>query len=310
MTLDDRLNRSRLDLGAATGPCPETNPLPTGGQCLYAIAGTTAVAGGPDSSFEYYSLAPSLLAAHSLRVSTSGSGSGEVTGPGVECGPGRRQCIQTYTSGTSITLTAKPALGSTFAGWSGACSGRGVCRVTMNADQVVGAAFTAPRVTTSLRFGRHRGPLSSPIVAPREADGLDMVITYNSGPHCPYASADPHFHVTWLGRALALGNASAPCRNKPSWYSNQLTLMWNTTTGAIIRARWEVNGKAVQTPSGLHPSEVGALMDICPDRSVAFCNGPKSNSIAELQWTRGTQPIGRALVPKGAKRVLVHSNSG
>jgi hypothetical protein len=42
-------------------------------------------------------------------------------------------------------LTASPAAGSTFAGWSGAgCTGTGACLVVMNAAQSVVATFNTP----------------------------------------------------------------------------------------------------------------------------------------------------------------------
>jgi hypothetical protein len=41
-----------------------------------------------------------------------------------------------------VTLTATPAGGSTFAGWSGACTGVGSCVVTMSGPQTATAAFT------------------------------------------------------------------------------------------------------------------------------------------------------------------------
>ena len=47
-----------------------------------------------------------------------------------------------YTSGTSVTLVAVPATGSTFAGWSGACTGTGTCTVAMTAARTVTATFT------------------------------------------------------------------------------------------------------------------------------------------------------------------------
>src|SRR4030095_5918505 len=49
----------------------------------------------------------------------------------------------------NVTLTATPAAGSTFAGWSGACSGTGSCTVTMSAARSVTATFnaTTPVVT-------------------------------------------------------------------------------------------------------------------------------------------------------------------
>jgi sugar lactone lactonase YvrE len=44
-------------------------------------------------------------------------------------------------AGTTITLTATPEAGYTFAGWQGACSGTGTCRVTMNGPVSVAAQF-------------------------------------------------------------------------------------------------------------------------------------------------------------------------
>lgn len=68
------------------------------------------------------------------------SGTGTVSGPGISC-PG--DCVEDYTSGTAVTLTATPDPGWQFKSWSGACAGQGnPCRVTMNADLSATAAFT------------------------------------------------------------------------------------------------------------------------------------------------------------------------
>jgi hypothetical protein len=76
---------------------------------------------------------------HTLAVSPSGTGSGSVTGgAGINC-PGT--CSQIYPFGTQVTLTATPAAGSTFAGWSGGCSGTESCVVTLGSDQAVTATF-------------------------------------------------------------------------------------------------------------------------------------------------------------------------
>jgi hypothetical protein len=52
-------------------------------------------------------------------------------------------CSVEATTGTEATLVATPAAGSTFAGWSGACSGTGPCNVTLSQSEAVTAAFTA-----------------------------------------------------------------------------------------------------------------------------------------------------------------------
>jgi hypothetical protein len=76
-----------------------------------------------------------------LTVSLAGTGSGTVTSSpaGINCGI---DCSDAYASGTEVTLTAASATGSTFSGWSGACTGTGACKVTMSATRSVTATFT------------------------------------------------------------------------------------------------------------------------------------------------------------------------
>jgi len=78
-----------------------------------------------------------------LLVSRSGSGGGTVTSSptGIDCGS---TCSAKFDHGTQVTLTASPAAGSSFTGWSGnGCSGTGSCKVTLNADTAVTANFDA-----------------------------------------------------------------------------------------------------------------------------------------------------------------------
>ena len=76
-----------------------------------------------------------------LTVTKAGTGSGTVrsTPAGVSCGA---DCTEAYTSGTSVTLTARAGIGSTFSGWSGACTGSGACVVSMTQARSVTATFT------------------------------------------------------------------------------------------------------------------------------------------------------------------------
>ena len=77
---------------------------------------------------------------NTLTVSKSGKGKGKVTSSpsGISCG---KACTHGFVYGTVVTLKAKAAKGSTFAGWSGACKGTKRCRVTTNDKVAVKAKF-------------------------------------------------------------------------------------------------------------------------------------------------------------------------
>jgi hypothetical protein len=76
-----------------------------------------------------------------LTVLASGTGGGTITSSpaGINCGA---TCTASFGQGVTVTLTAAPAPGSSFTGWTGACSGTGTCTVPMNAAATVGAQFT------------------------------------------------------------------------------------------------------------------------------------------------------------------------
>jgi len=99
---------------------------------------------------------------YALTVSTAGNGFGEVFGTGINCGVDASDCNQSMSGGTSTTLTATPASGSTFSGWSGACTGTGACSITMNSNQAVAANFTSSSgfVLTALTTGSGSGVIT------------------------------------------------------------------------------------------------------------------------------------------------------
>ncbi len=73
-----------------------------------------------------------------LTVNLAGAGLGTVTGSGIDCGV---DCTEPYDPGSQVGLTATPAPGSEFAGFSGDCAGA-TCDLTMSADRSVTATFT------------------------------------------------------------------------------------------------------------------------------------------------------------------------
>jgi len=58
---------------------------------------------------------------------------------GIDCGA---ICTRNYLSGRVVTLTPLPSIGSTFTGWSGACSGTGTCTITVTGANSVTASFS------------------------------------------------------------------------------------------------------------------------------------------------------------------------
>ena len=86
---------------------------------------------------------------HVLRVFGDGAGSGTVTtpeaSPQLSCtitrGGLSGVCGAAYPGSSAVRLAATPNAGSTFAGWSGACTGPDGCVVDMSKEQTVTAAF-------------------------------------------------------------------------------------------------------------------------------------------------------------------------
>ncbi|CDH44208.1 S8 family serine peptidase [Candidatus Contendibacter odensensis] len=87
--------------------------------------------------------------AYLLTVAKSGTGGGTVNSSptGIACGT---SCSANFADGTSVSLTAQPAAGSTFGGWGGACAGTGACQVTMAAAKSVTAIFNGASGEISL----------------------------------------------------------------------------------------------------------------------------------------------------------------
>lgn len=135
--------------GTVTGPgalsCPKTGPAPatctvtlqvgtqvtldfssTGGSTALGTGGVCTGAApwsftlDQDRTCSAQIDPPTLI---TLTVTTSGTGTGTVTSvpPGAVACPG--DCQETKAQGDSITLQANPGAGSSFTGWSGACTG-------------------------------------------------------------------------------------------------------------------------------------------------------------------------------------------
>jgi len=148
----------------------------------YTIAGVT-VDGSPVGTVSSYTFT-NVMASHTIAASFSAASAGDYTLTLTETGTGTGSVTTspsgtTFASGTSVTLTAIANAGSTFTGWSGACSGTSrTCRVTMSSNESVGATFTAIEATGS---SGSTGPTTSDPASTAASTGTGAAADPSSG---------------------------------------------------------------------------------------------------------------------------------
>jgi YVTN family beta-propeller protein len=145
------------------------NPVNANAFGLYGIAcpSSSLCLIGDNSGLIWTGTGTASGTAHTLSVAAIGTGTGTLSvsdSHGAISCPGHPQsCWKSYTSTDQVTITATADPGSTFTGWTGACSGTSTCHVTVGtADKGVSAMFVAPphRLTIS-RAGTGSGAVTS-----------------------------------------------------------------------------------------------------------------------------------------------------
>jgi len=182
-----------------------------------------------------------------LTVSKIGSGSGTVTSTpsGIDCGT---TCSAGYSHNTEVTLSAVAATGSTFTGWSGACTGTGSCLVTMDAAKSVTAEFTLNTYTLNVsKTGTGTGTVTS---APVGIDcGLDcsQVYNYNTEVTLSAVATTGSTFTGWSGACTGTGDCVVTMDAAKSVIAS-FTL--NTYSLSVSKAGTG-NGTVTSTPAGI-----------------------------------------------------------
>jgi len=210
------------------GPTEVVTAQPAGGNLFNAtfasISGNpgtrtlTAVAfdASGNSATTSISLNVSNQSQVALSVALAGNGSGSVTSnpAGINC---PATCSANYNTGTAVTLTATAGTSSTFAGWSGACTGTGSCQVTMTQARTVTATFNLKQyVLTVNKLGTGTGTIIS-------GDG-----------HINCGTACSHTYSSGTSLALtampAVGSALSLWKGCTSFHANSCNVTINSAT--------------------------------------------------------------------------------
>ena len=125
----------RFETFAYTGP---RDPLTN--EALCADLACNAPSAGELGDFVSAQMAAVHVQGDFISVAKAGTGGGlvESSDKRISCS---NKCTSPYTAGSLVTLTAKANSGSSFAGWTGACTGTGNCNVTINGANAVTATF-------------------------------------------------------------------------------------------------------------------------------------------------------------------------
>ncbi len=182
-----------------------------------------------------------------LTVTKSDAGSGTVTSApaGINCGT---DCFEDYGQGTSVTLTATAAVGSSFTGWSGGgCTGSGTCVVAMSAATTVTATF-APvmRSLTVAKAGTGSGTVASS--PPGISCGTDCSEPYAQGTSVTLTatpSAGSAFGG-WSGGSCSGTGTCVVAVNAATTVTATFTQILRTLTVTVVGA-----GGVGSTPSGI-----------------------------------------------------------
>ncbi len=138
---------------------------------------------------------------------------GRVTGPAIDCGGTQTRCAVEFPDGTTVELKAWPDAGHALGAWTGACSGRGGCGLTMDSDRSVGASFGVVRTLTVT--APTNGRVTGRIGAERVIDcGSDCSETVADGTVVTLVAmpASGHRFLRWGGACAAKSTADCALR--------------------------------------------------------------------------------------------------
>jgi uncharacterized repeat protein (TIGR02543 family) len=231
---------------------------------------------------------------YTLTVAKSGSGSVASSPAGINCGG---DCSESYTSGTSVTLTATAATGYTFSGWSGSgisCGGTGSCTVSMTAARTVTATFSqnsASSYTLNVTLAGSGSVTSSPAGI---SCGADCSQTYDTGTQVTLTAtpASGYTLAGWSGNGVSCPGTGTCAVTMSADRNVVATFTW-TAGGDVTRVSVSGFGYVTSDVDGIScgsiPASVSASSTNCVKRftsgNVTLTATPYSGNFRFDGWS-------------------------
>ncbi|CAK0765582.1 inhibitor of cysteine peptidase [Gammaproteobacteria bacterium] len=215
----------------------------TGDFCADATTDICLVTMGSNAATVTANFSPAYL----LTVTKSGSGAVTSDLAGINCAT---DCTELYPQGTTITLTAVPATGYVFTGWSGTsgCTGTNSCIVTMTAAKTATATFSPQYMLTVTKPGVGSGNVDSDLGLIRCGD--DCNDPYTSG-RIVTLTATPDNGSTFIGWTGGCTGTTLTCKVTMSAVKN-VAATFQPIYALTVTKDGTGNGTVTSTPIGIN----------------------------------------------------------
>jgi len=180
---------------------------------------------------------PSCVGSFTLTTNEVGQGTVTSADGAIDCTNGSGNCSAAYANGSSVSLTATPATGYAFSGWSGACTGSNPCNLTMTSNLTATATFTATVLNYTLTVNETgQGTVTS-------ADGLINCTNGSGTCSAAYANGSSVTLNAAAGTGQTFTGWSGACSGRSSC---NLTMTGNRTATAtfVTTPTWALVHKA------------------------------------------------------------------
>ncbi len=226
-----------------------------------------------------------------LNFVRAGQGEGTVTfSPGGSTNSCSGSCINMFAPKATVTLTAQPAPGSVFVGWSNSCKRRGVCTVRMSKARTVTARFepVAASTLTYTRLGDGTGDIS--VVRPTGSPGCSASCTLGFEPGAKVrlmarAAAGSTF-TGWGGACRGMRSCSVVMSE-----ARNVTASFATASSSAVALDYVKTGQGQGTVSFSPAGSQASCGDSCttqfPPRTRVTLSAQAAPGSVFIGWSNG-----------------------